>query len=136
MAEQDARPLTDEERAELEALRAEKARRERAELEALRAEGAAAVPSAPAPAPQPASAARQAPAAPAPAPRAAAPDKPVVAEDPAERTFGQRMVLSDTEDEDGLPSMPPAQKIVIGVCLVLAVVVVIYVTMTNNGMIG
>lgn len=50
MAEQDARPLTAEERAELEALRAEKARRERAELEALRAEGAAAVPSAPAPA--------------------------------------------------------------------------------------
>ncbi|HIU04077.1 MAG TPA: hypothetical protein IAD14_01220 [Candidatus Coprousia avicola] len=136
MAEQDARPLTDEERAELEALRAEKARRERAELEALRAEGAAAVPSTPAPAPQPASAARQAPAAPAAAPRAAAPDKPVVAEDPAERTFGQRMVLSDTEDEDGLPSMPPAQKIVIGVCLVLAVVVIIYVTMTNNGMIG
>ena len=136
MAEQDARPLTDEERAELEALRAEKARRERAELEALRAEGAAAVPPAPAPAPQPASAARQAPAAAAPAPRAAAPDKPVVAEDPAERTFGQRMVLSDTEDEDGLPSMPPAQKIVIGVCLVLAVVVIIYVTMTNNGMIG
>ncbi|MDM8163042.1 MULTISPECIES: hypothetical protein [Collinsella] len=136
MAEQDARPLTDEERAELEALRAEKARRERAELEALRAEEAAAVPPAPAPAPQPASAARQAPAAPAPAPRAAAPDKPVVAEDPAERTFGQRMVLSDTEDEDGLPSMPPAQKIVIGVCLVLAVVVIIYVTMTNNGMIG
>ncbi|MBM6907878.1 hypothetical protein [Collinsella intestinalis] len=136
MAEQDARPLTDEERAELEALRAEKARRERAELEALRAEEAAAVPPAPAPAPQPASAARQAPAAAAPAPRAAAPDKPVVAEDPAERTFGQRMVLSDTEDEDGLPSMPPAQKIVIGVCLVLAVVVIIYVTMTNNGMIG
>lgn len=136
MAEQDARPLTDEERAELEALRAEKARRERAELEALRADGAAAVPSAPAPAPPPAPAARQAPAAPAPAPRAAAPDKPVVAEDPAERTFGQRMVLSDTEDEDGLPSMPPAQKIVIGVCLVLAVVVIIYVTMTNNGMIG
>lgn len=136
MADQDARPLTDEERAELEALRAEKARRERAELEALRAEEAAAVPPAPAPAPQPASAARQAPAAPAPAPRAAAPDKPVVAEDPAERTFGQRMVLSDTEDEDGLPSMPPAQKIVIGVCLVLAVVVIIYVTMTNNGMIG
>lgn len=136
MAEQDARPLTDEERAELEALRAEKARRERAELEALRAEEAAAVPPAPAPAPQPASAARQAPAAPAPPPRAAAPDKPVVAEDPAERTFGQRMVLSDTEDEDGLPSMPPAQKIVIGVCLVLAVVVIIYVTMTNNGMIG
>lgn len=129
MAEQDARPLTDEERAELEALRAEKARRERAELEALRAEEAAAVPPAPAPAPQPASAARQAPA-------ALAPDKPVVAEDPAERTFGQRMVLSDTEDEDGLPSMPPAQKIVIGVCLVLAVVVIIYVTMTNNGMIG
>lgn len=136
MAEQDARPLTDEERAELEALRAEKARRERAELEALRAEGAAAVPSAPASAPQPASAARQAPAAPATAPRAAAPDKPVVAEDPAERTFGQRMVLSDTEDEDGLPSMPPAQKIVIGICLLCAVCLALYVVLSNAGVIG
>ena len=53
MADQDARPLTDEERAELEALRAEKARRERAELEALRADQAAA-PATPAPAPAPA----------------------------------------------------------------------------------
>ena len=40
------------------------------------------------------------------------------------------------EDEDGLPSMPPAQKIVIGVCLVLAVVVVVYVALSNAGMIG
>ena len=46
------------------------------------------------------------------------------------------MVLSSDEDEDGLPSMPPAQKIVIGVCLVLALVVVVYVARSNAGMIG
>ena len=136
MADQDARPLTDEERAELEALRAEKARRERAELEALRADQAAA-PATPAPAPA-ASTASAAPSttAAAPHPRPVAPQDPVVPDDPAERTFGQRMVLSSDEDEDGLPSMPPAQKIVIGVCLVLAVVVVVYVALSNAGMIG
>ena len=32
--------------------------------------------------------------------------------------------------------MPPAQKIVIGVCLLLAVVAIAYVVLTNNGMIG
>ena len=143
MADQDARPLTDEERAELEALRAEKARRERAELEALRADQAAA-PATPAPAPAastasaaPSTTAAAAPAAAsAPHPRPVAPQDPVVPDDPAERTFGQRMVLSSDEDEDGLPSMPPAQKIVIGVCLVLAVVVVVYVALSNAGMIG
>ena len=143
MADQDARPLTDEERAELEALRAEKARRERAELEALRADQAAA-PATPAPAPAaspapaaPSATAAAAPAAaPTPQPPPVAPQDPVVPDDPAERTFGQRMVLSSDEDEDGLPSMPPAQKIVIGVCLVLAVVVVVYVALSNAGMIG
>lgn len=127
MADQDARPLTDDERAELEALRAEKARRERAELESLRAEGARPTAS---PAREPG------PAAPASARRAApAPAAPVVPDDPEKRTFGQRMVLSSDEDEDGLPSMPPAQRIVIGVCLLLAVVVIAYVVLTNAGMI-
>ena len=51
MADRDTRPLTDAERAELEELRAEKARRERAELEELRAQSAA---SASAPAVEPA----------------------------------------------------------------------------------
>lgn len=127
MADQDARPLTDDERAELEALRAEKARRERAELESLRAEGARPTGS---PAREPG------PAAPASARRVApAPAAPVVPDDPEKRTFGQRMVLSSDEDEDGLPSMPPAQRIVIGVCLLLAVVVIAYVVLSNNGMI-
>ena len=123
MADVETSPLTDEERAELEALRAEKARRERAELEALRVESAAAAdpreaaaPAAPEPAPVP-SAASAAP---------ARPEEPVVAADPAQRTFGQRMVLSDTEDEDGVPAMPPAQKIVIALALAAALCFVIY----------
>ena len=113
MVENDARPLTDDERAELEALRAEKARREeaerarreRAELEALRAE------------------------------RAAASDTGstgVEPSDPAARTFGQRMVLSDTEDADGVPTMPPAQKIIIGVCLVAVIGFIIYMAITGG----
>lgn len=100
-------PLTDGERAELEELRAEKARREeeerarreRAELEALRAERAAARP-ATGTAPRPEAAARPA---------------------PAEKTFGQRMVTMGTTDDDGIPAMPPAQKIIIGLCLALVV---------------
>lgn len=145
MADEDSRPLTDEERAELEALRAEKARRERAELEALRAEGAATAPaSAPASAAAPgttgaAPAAAAPQATPAVRPQAApAPrrDEPAVSDDPAERTFGQRMVLSSEEDDDGIPTMPPAQKIVIGICLLLAIVAIVYVVLTNNGMIG
>lgn len=128
MADQDARPLTDDERAELEALRAEKARRERAELESLRAEGARSAAASPSREPRPAAPASARRTAPAPA-------APVVPDDPEKRTFGQRMVLSSDEDEDGLPSMPPAQRIVIGVCLLLAVVVIAYVVLTNAGMI-
>lgn len=115
MADVETSPLTDEERAELEALRAEKARRERAELEALRAESAAAAdPREAAPASSAASAAP------------ARPEEPVVAADPAQRTFGQRMVLSDSEDEDGVPAMPPAQKIIIALALIAALCFVIY----------
>ncbi len=124
MAQLDTTPLTDEERAELEELRAEKARRERAELEELRAARAEASASAPAPS-----------AAPAPAARAAA-SQPVVPTSPEERTFGQRMVLSSDEDDDGIPTMPPAQKIVIGICLLCAVCLALYVVLSNAGVIG
>lgn len=131
MAESQTAPLTDDERAELEELRAlkaqreeeERARRERAELEALRAEREAAE-SAPAEsaasAPEPAAAPKVAPAPaaapasvatrPAPAPRD---EKPVV--DPENLTFAQRMVLGDSAqaEEDEIPGMPPAQKIIV-----------------------
>lgn len=102
MADQNA-PLTAEERAELEALRAEKARREeerarreRAELEALRAErSAASRPSAP----------------------ARRPERRTPAVDPENLTFGQKMVMTKDEvDDDGIPPMPPAQKLIIGIC--------------------
>ena len=110
MADSRTAPLTDGERAELEELRAEKARREeeerarreRAELEALRAERAAARP---ATTPRPEAAARPA---------------------PTEKTFGQRMVTMGTTDDDGIPTMPQAQKIIIGLCLALVVAFAIW----------
>lgn len=125
MSQSDTTPLTDKERAELEALRAEKARRERAELEELRAEASAParVPAQPASAPQ-----RRAP--------RVADEPPVVPASPEERTFGQRMVLSSDEDDDGIPTMPPAQKIVIGICLLCAVCLAVYVALSNAGVIG
>ena len=133
MSQSDTTPLTDEERAELEALRAEKARRERAELEELRAERAEASASVQAPSATPAPASQQHAA--QPAPRAAA-TQPVVPAPPEDRTFGQRMVLSDDEDDDGIPTMPPAQKIVIGICLLCAVCLALYVVLSNAGVIG
>ena len=116
MADNDTAPLSDEERAELEALRAEKAareqaeraRRERAELEALRAERAAS--------------------------EEGAAERPVV--DPDNPTFGQRMVMTpEGADEDGIPGMPPAQKLVIGLCLLLAVGGGIWVVLSNAGVV-
>lgn len=120
-------PLSDEERAELEALRAEKARREeeerarkeRAELEALRAEQAAA--DAPA---------SQKPAA-APKPRRA-PTSQEPAVDPEHLTFGQKMVMTKDEvDEDGVPPMPPAQKLIIAVGVVLLIVAGFWLVKNN-----
>lgn len=123
MADSPVTPLTGDERAELEALRAEKARREeeeraraeRAELEALRAEQAAQ-----------ASVSHTAPAAepvPAPAPQPAPAPEPLPR---AEKTFGERMVTSDTVDGDGIPTMPMAQKIIIAVCLIAVICFAIY----------
>lgn len=128
MAESPATPLTDDERAELEALRAEKARREeeervraeRAELEALRAEQAARE-SAASPASESASApAPKAPKVPSPqaAPRAIAPAE---THEPAEKSFGERMVTSGSVNGDGIPTMPMAQKIIIAICLIAVI---------------
>ena len=129
MSDQLDTPLTDEERAELEALRAEKARRERAELEALRAEQEAAE-TAPASAPKPAPQAE-----PAPRPQPSTTPAPAPAPDPAEAdTFGRRMVLSQGEDDDGIPTMPPAQKILIAICLIAALGAAAYVVLNNLGM--
>ena len=142
MSDQLDTPLTDEERAELEALRAEKARRERAELEALRAEQEAAE-AAPAPAPAAQAAAPVAPPAsapqvepaPQPQPSTTPAPAPAPAPDPAEAdTFGRRMVLSQGEDEDGIPTMPPAQKILIAICLIAALGAAAYVVLNNLGM--
>lgn len=151
MAELESQPLSDEERAELEELRAEKARREaqeearreRDELAALRAERAKAEEAAanaapapkPAPAPEPATA-KPAPAAPKPQPRKAARPKPA---EPApirdEMTFAQRMVTSKEPTAEGeIPGMAPAQKIIIALALVAFVVFMGYTIMTSMGL--
>ncbi len=133
MADQEATPLTDEERAELEALRAEKAareeaeraRKERAELEALRAESQAAQE------PKKASAAP----AQAPAARRRVDDRPPVV-DPDNLTFGQRMVMTpETDDPDDIPGMPPAQKIIIAVLLVVVIAGGAWIALSNAGIV-
>lgn len=147
----DATPLTEAERAELEALRAEKARREaaekarreRAELEALRAERAAAPRSEQ---PRKASAAavrsNRPPAHMRPAPESVrspqAPSRPVAAQKPDadEMSFGKRMVTAPApQTEDDLPGMPPAQKIILIVCALLVLVAVVYIALSNTGVI-
>ncbi len=151
MAELESQPLSDEERAELEELRAEKARREaqeearreREELTALRAERAKAEESAanaapkpaPAPAPKPA-AAKPAPAAAKPQPKKAArpkPAEPTPSRD--EMTFAQRMVTSKEPTGEGeIPGMAPAQKIIIVLALVAFVVFMGYTILTSMGL--
>lgn len=127
MADQTATPLTDEEREELEALRAEKARRaeeerarvEREELEALRAEQERVDAEILAErAARKASAAKDASSRLAP--------QPAPTPSPKEKTFGERMVTSSTVDDDGIPTMPVAQKIIIAVALVAVVAFIIY----------
>ena len=133
MADQNSTPLTDEERAELEALRAEKAareeaeraRKERAELEALRAESKKAEQAESAPAPA---------SAPAPQPKRQAPVPRPADHEP--RTFGQRMVMTPEEtDDDGIPKMPPAQKIIILIVMVCFIGGGIYIWLSNSGLI-
>lgn len=136
MAELESQPLSDEERAELEELRAEKARREeqekarreREELAALRAERAKAEEAAAnaTPAPKPA-AAKPAPAAPKPHPK---PVEPKPSRD--EMTFAQRMVTSkEPTGENEIPGMAPAQKIIIVLALIAFIVFMVY-TITGS----
>lgn len=153
MAELESQPLSDEERAELEELRAEKARREaqeearreREELAALRAERAkaeeAAANAAPAPKPAPApapkpAAAKPAPAAAKPQPKKAARLKSVEPKPSRdEMTFAQRMVTSkEPTGENEIPGMAPAQKIIIVLAMVAFVVFMGYTILTSMGL--
>ena len=142
MAELESQPLSAEERAELEELRAEKARREaqeearreREELAALRAERMkaeeAAAKAAAAPAPKPA------PAAPKPQPKKAARPKPAEPKPSRdEMTFAQRMVTSkEPTGENEIPGMAPAQKIIIVLALIAFVVFMGYTILTSMGL--
>ena len=148
MAKLESQPLSAEERAELEELRAEKARREaqeearreREELAALRAErekaeeAAAKVASEPAPAPKPAPASK--PAAPKPQPKKAARPKPVEPKPSRdEMTFAQRMVTSkEPTGENEIPGMAPAQKIIIVLALIAFVIFMGYTILTSMGL--
>ena len=151
MAELESQPLSAEERAELEELRAEKARREaqeearreREELAALRAERekaeeaaakGTAVP-APAPAPKPA-AVKPAPTAPKPQPKKAAHPK-LVEPKPSrdEMTCAQRMVTSkEPTGENEIPGMAPAQKIIIVLALLAFIVFMVYTITGSMGL--
>lgn len=151
MAELEFQPLSDEERAELEELRAEKARheaqeearREREELAALRAERAKAEEAAtraaserkPAPAPKPATA-KPAPATPKPQPKMVAhpkPAEPTPSRD--EMTFAQRMVTSKEPAGEGeIPGMAPAQKIIIVLALIAFIVFMVYTITGSMGL--
>ena len=142
MAELESQPLSAEERAELEELRAEKARREaqeearreREELAALRAERAkaeeAAAKTAAAPAPKPV------PAAPKPQPKKALHPKPAEPKPSRdEMTFAQRMVTSkEPTGENEIPGMAPAQKIIIVLALIAFVVFMGYTILTSMGL--
>lgn len=119
MAELESQPLSAEERAELEELRAEKA---------------ASAP-APVPAPKPA-AAKPAPAAPKPQPKRAAHPKPVEPKPSRdEMTFAQRMVTSkEPTGENEIPGMAPAQKIIIVLALIAFIVFMVYTITGSMGL--
>lgn len=149
MAELESQPLSAEERAELEELRAEKARREaqeearreREELAALRAErekaeeAAAKVAPKSAPAPKPA-AVKPEPTAPKPQPKKAVHPKPVEPKPSRdEMTFAQRMVTSkEPTGENEIPGMAPAQKIIIVLALIAFVIFMGYTILTSMGL--
>ena len=138
MAELESQPLSDEERAELEELRAEKARREeqekarreREELVALRAERVKADEAAARAASEPA------PAAPKPQPKKAARPKSVEPKPSRdEMTFAQRMVTSkEPMGENEIPGMAPAQKIIIVLALIAFVIFMGYTILTSMGL--
>lgn len=138
MAELESQPLSDEERAELEELRAEKARREaqeearreREELAALRAERAKADEAAAKAASEPA------PSASKPQPKKVARPKPVDSKPSRdEMTFAQRMVTSkEPVDEDDIPGMPPAQKLIIALALIGFIVFMGYTITGSMGL--
>ena len=138
MAELESQPLSAEERAELEELRAEKARREaqeearreREELTALRAERAKADEAAAKAASEPA------PAASKPQPKKVARPKPVDSKPSRdEMTFAQRMVTSkEPVDEDDIPGMPPAQKLIIALALIGFIVFMGYTITGSMGL--
>ena len=134
MAELESQPLSAEERAELEELRAEKARREaqeearreREELAALRAERAKAEEAA----------AKPAPTAPKPQPKRATRPKSVEPKPSRdEMTFAQRMVTSkEPTGENEIPGMAPAQKIIIVLALIAFVIFMGYTILTSMGL--
>ena len=134
MAKLESQPLSAEERAELEELRAEKARREaqeearreREELAALRAERAKAEEAA----------AKPAPTAPKPQPKRAARPKPVEPKPSRdEMSFAQRMVTSkEPTGENEIPGMAPAQKIIIVLALIAFVIFMGYTILTSMGL--
>ena len=134
MAKLESQPLSAEERAELEELRAEKARREaqeearreREELAALRAERAKAEEAA----------AKPSPTAPKPQPKKVARSKSVEPKPSRdEMTFAQRMVTSkEPTGENEIPGMAPAQKIIIALALVAFVVFMGYTILTGMGL--
>lgn len=145
MAKLESQPLSAEERAELEELRAEKARREaqeearreREELAALRAEREKAEEAAAnvAPAPKPA-AAKPAPTAPKPQPKKVARSKSVEPKPSRdEMTFAQRMVTSkEPTGENEIPGMALAQKIIIVLALIAFVIFMGYTILTSMGL--
>ena len=151
MAELESQPLSAEERAELEELRAEKARREaqeearreREELAALRAErekaeeATAKVASESAPVPKPA-AAKPVPTAPKPQPKPKKAARPKSVEPKPSRdemTFAQRMVTSkEPTGENEIPGMAPAQKIIIVLALIAFVIFMGYTILTSMGL--
>ena len=131
MAEHDTDPLTPEERAEREELCAEKAqreaderaRRERAELAELRAQKAA-------------GASKSKPAAKAAKTASAASSAPERKDDHEDMSFGMRMVSStEPTGDDDIPGMPPAQKLIIGICLIAVVVFAAYIGLGHAGII-
>lgn len=134
MVELESQPLSAEERAELEELRAEKARREaqeearreREELAALRAERENAEETA----------AKPAPTAPKPQPKKAAHPKPVEPKPSRdEMTFAQRMVTSkEPTGENEIPGMAPAQKIIIVLALIAFIVFMVYTITGSMGL--